>query len=317
MNIFRLSGERIDKYTITTVDKDRVYKDKKRFGRWYSQELKSLVDRLLDGDYVVAAKILNLPPQKVGLFRIKTEEWIRTEFLNDSICIYDYYRAVRFFDDIKLPNIPSEDVNTVKLYNGYYYEAEDTRLVKYGVKFDRMRLKYILVHIRSICGSRDDSRLIGLLDNLLKGDFSLVPEIFAIARKEQRCDCSCPTQECSQYFSGLLSAIEVEEYVSLSNAEFEEMTKTLDIDCPEEHAPIKPRKREDIGDPFAADSQGQVITGEGLVDARLSFLRGELDKAVASRDDVMISYWQNLIKSEEAAYDSGTTQTQDGKQMSL
>lgn len=313
MEFFKQNGEFLEKYSIVSVDRDRVYKDKKRFGKWYSEELLSLVEKLLDGDYTVTAKIMNLPPQKALVFKIKPEEWIKSEFTGENMLLEDYYRAIKFFNDFRLPNVSSEDDNTVKLFNGFYYNAEDTRLVKYGVKFDTERLVKLRVHILAVCNSRDNSLLVDLIDDLLNGDYSVVPEILAIARKEQ--PCSCPGVECSQYYSALRAAIKVEEFVSISNTEFEEFTKFLNMDCPEDHAPVKPKEKEDIGDPFKEEQSTGLIPAEMLADMRMIYYRQEMEKALQEgrKDDVL--KFQNFMDSLVEAFNNGTLQPQGEKQM--
>lgn len=284
MEIFRQRNESgvtfIDKYEITTVNKDKVYKDKARWGKWYSQELFTLADKLLSGDYSATAKVLNLPPQRVLGMRVKTEKWIATRYIDASLREEDYFKFVKFFG-IHVPNLPALDETAVRLYNGFYFATEDKRVVKYGVKFDKDRLGILRSHIGAACKNQDNSELLRLINLLMeKGDYSAVSEIMRIAVKAA--PCSCSETKCQEYYTGLKNCIQVEEYVSLSNAEFDEYTGFFNIDCPEIYVPVKPKKQVSEAEaPKAVVPPVALVTPEMLADFRVTQFREEMEKALA------------------------------------
>lgn len=310
MYIFRKRNDIVEKFEIVSVDREGIYLAKKRFGRWFNPELTKLLEKLLDGDYTVTAKILNMPI--LDIFGVK--KCFKMEIC-DNILLEDYFRAVKFFNT-SVPQGPVEVDNSIKLYSGFYYTNEGDRLVKYGVKFDTDRLVNIKVHCLAQCDYLNNGYLINLLDELLNGDFSIVPQIFRITDGEIRCNCE--EMPCRQYFDAIKSAIKVEEYVSLSNSEFYDFTRVLNIDCPEDFVPVVPdgyKKGKDgstqfesgtTGDPFAQDADKDSKAGDLILDQRLAYAREQLELSIQSHDDISIARWKDIISQIEQAYSAGT-----------
>ncbi len=232
MNIYRKKGNLIEKYEVETINKEGIYLCRKRFGRFFNKDLSTLIDRLLDGDYTVVTKILNMPMP--GIFNLKKNFGLK--FI-DNIVLEDYFRAARFFD-ITIPYGPVEKDTPTPIFNGFYYGYEKNNLVKYGVRFDIERLINLRTHILAECKNREMPLLVSLIDKLLQGTYVVTEDIFAIVEGNKQC--SCEDRICSEYLEVIKKIITVLKYEELTVEEFAFCTDFFNIDCPEDYVPVAP-----------------------------------------------------------------------------
>lgn len=307
MNIYRKNGNLVEKYEIVSLQRNKLFQIRNKHGKFFSPELATLVDRILDGDYTVAAKILNLPDPTIFGIKVSVKKCFELSLV-DNIIEEDYYKAVEFFN-FNVPNGPVKNDPSVKLNMGFYYENVGDRLVKFGVKVDTERLTNIKVHILALCNREVRADLAYAIDKLIEGTYSVVPQIISIINGETLCGEACETRECQEYFGALRNAIKTEEIVSISGDEYYEWTEFLNIDCPKDFVPIAPvaHKEEEgeasangasggVGDPFAEDKDKNQEDAQALLnEKRVAYAREQLQLAEEASDQDMVQYWRNIL----------------------
>lgn len=239
MNIYKKRDNIIEKFEVVSVDKEGLYLSRKRFGRFFNKDLSTLIERVLDDDYTVVTKILNMPMP--GFYGLKKNFGLA---LVGDITLVDYFRAKRFFD-ISVPQGPVEKGKPTRIFNGYFFERDKENLVKYGVRFDPERLINVRTHILATGRQKDNLELINAIDKLLQGTFAATRDIFALIDKGIKNPFK--NTMCKEYFNVIKKIIFVSEYEKITIEEFNEWTDFFNIDCPEDFVPIAPSSYSERG----------------------------------------------------------------------
>jgi len=303
MHIYKKRDKLVEKYEVVAFDRERLFQVRKFWnnfmgGKFFSDELATLVQKLLDGDNSVVLKILNMQMPKI--YEAKLKECFKLSFV-ENILLEDYYRASKFFG-MRLPNAPikSEDDN---FFNGYFYFKLGERMIRYGVKFDRDRLMNIRTHILASCRTMEEPGLVKMIDQLLQGKYAVTEDLLRTINNQYTCKLEngrlCDGVGCREYYRALKDVIKIEEYAVITDKEFEHAIEFFNIDCPEDYVPIASTINYERG-AFAYDSRKNVVGAASTVtdnenDPDVSFILEQIKTAKDTNDDVQYNYWTGML----------------------
>lgn len=310
MFYYKVIGNVVCKYRIQAINRQRLYNIRKGVRKYFvSNEIAKLIDKLLEGDISVAVSILNAPNKDlVGL-----KECFELGEPVDTISIENYHRMVNFFGK-SVQNGPAENNDYLKMHSGHFYHRFDRNVpdndefVKFGVELDVDRLVNLKLHVVATCLDKE-GKLSGLLQELLDGNYDVVPDIYMICNSFVCSGCLDPV--CSQFWRSIQEALTIKEVSRVTGAEFKSFASFLTLDCPSDYLPtvVLRETREDIDvlnkkyDEALQNGEADLISyyqnliNEELQESEKTKLKSEYENALASGNEDVVKYYEKILAS--------------------